>query len=100
VSAVKARTGIDVAAMSPLVRNRRELEIAAQWSVDLITDLNDDMRKRVRTTLINAQQLDLSQRQIARALASQAQITRKRARLIATDQTQKIAAKLNQMQQR
>jgi len=99
VRQVKRATGMNVDNMAPFVSSDPDLRAAVQWSVALIRDLNDDMRRRFETVLADATARRLPPAQIERDLARQIKITRRRARLIALDQTRKIAAKMNELQQ-
>lgn len=100
VQTVRKITGVEIDNLAPALINDEEVRAAARWAVSLIGDLNDDMRKRVETTLRDATAKRLGRRETERLLMKQARLTKKRASLIARDQTQKIGAKMNELQQR
>lgn len=100
IAIVKSRTGIDLENMAPVLRSSPDLVASVAWASMLITDLNDDMRKRVRQVMIDGAARNLDRKIIGEMLQKQAKLTKRRAVLIARDQTQKIAAKLNELQQR
>lgn len=99
VAAVQTALGVDISAMAPMVHKSADLAASVEWATNLIKDLNDDMRKRVKTAMLDASVRRLSVDETAVLLRKQVSIVRKRARLIAYDQTHKIAAKMNEIQQ-
>lgn len=100
VSSVKSSTGIGIDNMAPRLARSADLQASVQWAVALIGDLDEDMRRRVQQVMIDAATRGLPRSRIEEMLREQARIVRRRTKLIARDQTQKIAAKLNELQQR
>lgn len=100
IRVVNIAVGVDTSGMAPLLINSDELRVAVEWAVALIRDLNDDMRRRMVTTMIDASQRGATRLQIEKSLRDIVGLSQRRAALIARDQTQKIAAKTNELQQR
>ena len=100
IRVVKASVDLDVSAVAPHLINDPAFRKSAEWAVSLIRDLNDDMRRRTLAVLMAGAAKGANQKEIERGLRVAVGFGQRRAKLIARDQTQKIAEKLNELQQR
>jgi SPP1 gp7 family putative phage head morphogenesis protein len=98
-AAVKVRYGIDVESLLSGTETRKLIENQVRKSVALIRGLSDDMAKQVEFTILDAAQRRQSRTTLSERLRKTMQITRKRARLIAKDQTASFNGALNQARQ-
>lgn len=96
INAAKSATGVDINPYIRLGDVREQLQLSIRANVGLISDVNAQTKLRVEQALFNA----LAQRQSKAVLVKQLQlamgISRRRARIIATDQSHKLNAILTQ----
>lgn len=98
-AAVKSKYGVDVNSLLSNKGTREQIDVAVQKSVALIRGLSDDMAKQVEFTILDAATKRESRTTLSERLRKVMAITRKRARLIAKDQTATFNGVLNQARQ-
>ena len=74
---------------------RQTMETVVQQNVSLVRNLSEDMRRRIEQVVFQGFQQRLPATTIARQISDAVGIGRRRATLIATDQTQKLSAQLD-----
>lgn len=97
INAAKSATGLDI---SPFIRIgdiRGDLENAVRENVNLISNLNADTKKRVEQVMFDAIANRRNQRYVTNELAAAMGVTKRRARIIARDQTHKMNAVLTRI---
>lgn len=96
---VISAVGVDVYPFIDLRANDTEIRAFRQWIADLITSINDKLRDDIQNVVWQGFLNRTPRRQIARELTARIGIGRRRAQLIASDQANKVAAKLTQIRQ-
>jgi SPP1 gp7 family putative phage head morphogenesis protein len=76
-----------------------ELQLVVERNVGLIKGLSDDLRKNVEQAVVNAMVQGKPRRELAKELTERVEVSRSRAKLIARDQTTKLASNLDKMRQ-
>ena len=99
VQRVRAETGVDLSLLATSQEGNAAVRAAVEWAVALIRDLNDQTRNRLVGALADITARGVPQKEAAEIVRGVLQSSRRRAELIASDQTQKIVAKLNKAQQ-
>lgn len=99
-AAVAAGTGIDVFPFIDTVEHRDAINSMLERLVSLIRGLDDQARKDVAEIVWRGFTQQTPRRKVAAEIAERLAVLRNRARLIAIDQGQKIAADLTRMRQR
>lgn len=97
INAAKSATGLDI---SPFIRIgdiRGDLENSIRENVNLISNLNADTKKRVEQVMFDAIANRRNQKYVTDQLAAAMGITKRRARIIARDQTHKMNAILTRI---
>lgn len=97
VAAVLSPTGVDLSTF--LNADRETMDSFRQSILALIRNVDDDTRSRIAGAVWRGFQERTPRREIAREIAKATAISRKRALFIASDQTQKMAARLDQARQ-
>lgn len=96
ISAIKSATGKDVAPFIRLREAQPFLEQSIRQNVALISNVNADMKNRVEQIIFDSLANRRTKKRLTDDLAASLGITKRRARNIATDQTHKLNAALNQ----
>lgn len=96
ISAVKSATGKDIAPFIRLREAQPFLEQAIRQNVALISNVNADMKNRVEQIIFDGLANRRTKKYITDELAKALGITKRRARIIAGDQTHKLNIALNQ----
>lgn len=96
---VKAALGVDVWPFVSASSNTDIIDAMLQRNVSLITSISDDLRKDIAEVIWREFQLKTPPRQVAKMLNQRFGIARRRALLIAADQSGKVAAELSMLRQ-
>lgn len=97
VAAVLTPTGVD---LSTFLNSEREtMDAFRQGILSLIRNIDEDTRGRIAGAVWRGFQERTPRREVAREIAKAVQISRRRALFIASDQTVKMAARLDQARQ-
>jgi SPP1 gp7 family putative phage head morphogenesis protein len=96
---VFSATSVDLSTILTPLDVRETVEAALRWNTSLIRDVSDQARRRIANSVFAGLQRRPPAREIARELREAVDMGRRRSLLIATDQTQKLAARLDQARQ-
>ena len=96
ISGVKSATGVDIAPYIRLRDVQPYLEQSIRQNVALISNVNADTKRRVEEAVYEALANRRSKKWLTDRIAKEMGITKRRARIIAGDQTHKLNAALNQ----
>lgn len=96
---VKVATGVDLQTVVGLGPNAETLEVVLARLVNLVRGLNDDTRKALSEVIWRGFTQLTPRAKVAREIRGVMEASRKRAILIARDQTTKLAARLDQERQ-
>lgn len=91
--------GVDIAAFITAEQVQARIDAVVTQNASLCRGLNEDLAKRVSQTTWNGYRAQTSRRKIAKELTEALSIGKPRARLIARDQTTKLAGELDQARQ-
>lgn len=97
ISSVKSATGVDVKPYMVLGDVREILENNISVNVDLLKNLEADVKKRVEMILFDAIAMRRNQKYVVDKLREAMGISRRRARVIARDQTHKMNSLLTRL---
>jgi len=97
ISSVKSATGVDVKPYMVLGDVREILENNIAVNVDLLKNLEADVKKRVEMVLFDAIAMRRNQKYVVKALREAMGISYRRARVIARDQTHKMNSLLTRL---
>ena len=97
ISSVKSATGVDVKPYMVLGDVREILENNISVNVDLLKNLEADVKKRVEMVLFDAIAMRRNQKYVVKALREAMGISYRRARVIARDQTHKMNSLLTRL---
>lgn len=95
VSSIKYAANVDLETMIAAGDTRMTIEASLARNTSLIRNVSDDVRNRIADIVFRGYQARTPVRDIAREIAEAADMVRKRARRIASDQTVKLAASLD-----
>lgn len=99
IAAAKTAAGVRLETLIGPETAQTTLRAAYETNLGLIRDISDDMRTRIGRIVFDGFQQRRPRREVAKALNDALQIGRKRALLIASDQTTKLSALLDQERQ-
>lgn len=99
VANVKAALGVDVYPYVRLTGNEDVIAAMLQRNTSLIRSISDDLRKDVAEVVWREFQLRTPARKVASMIRARLQIGRRRALLIAADQSAKVSAELTMLRQ-
>lgn len=94
INAAKSATGVDISPFIRLGDVRPQLELSIRENANLISNVNADTKKRIEQALFDALAQRKSKTWLVQELQKAMGISRRRARVIATDQTHKLNALL------
>lgn len=97
IAAVKSPTGVDLATL--LNPAGETMEAFNQSILALIRNIDDETRSRIAGSVWRGFQERTPRREVAKEIAEATEISRKRALRIASDQTRKMSARLDQARQ-
>lgn len=97
IAAVLSPTGVNLGTL--LNPAGETMEAFNQSILALIRNIDDDTRNAIAGEVWRGFQARTPRRQVAKAIAERVEVSRKRALFIASDQTQKMAARLDQARQ-
>lgn len=97
---VVAATGVELGAMIGPADNRMTVEASVERNAGLVRSVSDQARQRIADSVFRGFQRKAPAREIAAELREALAMARRRALLIASDQTVKLAAALNEERRR
>lgn len=99
IGVVKIGTGVDLMPFLSAPDVQNQVAAALERHASLISNLNDDLRKRVSETIWREYLKETPRREIGRMLNDEIGVGRSRANLIAKDQTLKLSGELEKQRQ-
>lgn len=99
-AAIKAGARLDVLGLITSQAAAPEVEAYLSWASGLIRDLSSDTRKRLESAVLQAVTQGKPRRELAKDIAKELGISRRRGLRIAQDQTAKLVGKLDELRQR
>lgn len=97
--AMLSATGIDLGTILSPADTARTVEAALAWNTDLIRNVSDQTKQRVASAVFQGVQQRRPARDVARQLREAVGMARQRSLLIASDQSAKLTAQLDQARQ-
>lgn len=99
VQRVRAETGVDLTLLAGNQVGQQQARTAVEWAISLLRDLSEDTRRKLVNAMYDATLRGATQAESQQIVSGIMKVSAQRAKLIAHDQTQKIVAKLNELQQ-
>lgn len=100
VAGVRAVTGIDIGTFIRGLDAEPEVATFQQWASGLIRDVSDDARRKIEASTFRAVAEMRPRADFAKEIGTVLDTSRKRALLIARDQTNKLSGKLDELRHR
>lgn len=97
--AVKAQSGLEITAMLDRISGDPAVKAQVQWASSLIRDVSDQARIWVSEIIIRGNSQQLSAAEMGKQIERKIGVSKRRAKLIAADQANKLAATFDKIRQ-
>lgn len=97
--AVKARTGLDVTQILGRIDDDPIVKAQVKWAADLITNISEESRRKISAIVLRGITNRLPSSDVASEIAREIGLSKRRAKLIAQDQANKISAAFDRVRQ-